>query len=182
MGDLGVRQGAEQVHVEAFVAQATVEGLDEGVAPPLPGGMNSIPILVPAHSVSAAAIISGPLSNRSTAGPPPRVAVIRFSSVGSTSPVMERSTSPPRHSRVCSSIADRILTGRPSVVESPATDKRSSLISGARHTQEGRRILPLAYSMPPLCLLNNDRRYSLIIGSLPNNGTHAIFRQSGCPF
>jgi hypothetical protein len=60
--------------------------------------MNSIPVLVPAHSASAAAIISGPLFNRSTAGPPPpRVAVIRFSSVASTSPVMERSTSPPRH-------------------------------------------------------------------------------------
>ena len=84
-----------------------------------PGGMNSIPVLVPAHSASAAAIISGPVVHRSTAGPPPpRVAVIRFSSVASTSPVMERSTSPPRHSRVCSSTTDRILTGRPSVVES----------------------------------------------------------------
>ena len=65
-----------------------------------PGGMNSIPVLVPAHSASAAAIISGPLSNRSTTGPPPpRVAVIRFSSVASTSPVMERSTSPARPDR-----------------------------------------------------------------------------------
>ena len=34
------------------------------------------------------------------------------------SPVMERSTRPPRHSRVCSSTMDTILTGRPSVVAS----------------------------------------------------------------
>jgi hypothetical protein len=32
-----VGQAPEQVDVEAFVAQATVEGLDEGVAPRLPG-------------------------------------------------------------------------------------------------------------------------------------------------
>ena len=35
-----------------------------------------------------------------------------------SSPVMLRSTRPPRHSRVCSSTMDTILTGRPSVVAS----------------------------------------------------------------
>ena len=88
-GDLGVGQGPEQVQVETFVAQATV-----------------------------AAIISGPLSNRSTVGPPPRVNAIWLSSAPSTSAVMDRSTSPPRHSRVCSSTTGRILIGWPSVVES----------------------------------------------------------------
>ena len=36
----------------------------------------------------------------------------------STSAVIERSTSPPRHSRVCSSMMDAILIGRPSLVAS----------------------------------------------------------------
>jgi hypothetical protein len=42
----------------------------------------------------------------------------------SWSPVMERATSPPRHSRVCSSMMEAILTGRPSV------HKQADVIAG----------------------------------------------------
>lgn len=117
-GDPGVGQGPEQVDVEALVAESGVERLSKGFFQGSPGGMNSIPVRVPAHSTVAAAIISGPLSSCSTAGAQPRRPTSRFSSRARMSAVIERSTGPPRASRVCSSRIVRILIGRPSVVES----------------------------------------------------------------
>src|SRR6202795_1322609 len=83
-----------------------------------PGGINSIPVRVPAHSANAPAIISGPFSSRSPPGATPGSVTMSSSSLASRSAVMDRFTRPPRHSRVCSSTADKILIGRPSVVES----------------------------------------------------------------
>ncbi len=60
----------------------------------------------------------GSVSIRNTRGATPRRVTMRSSSPGSPSAVIDLSTRPPTHSRVRSSTAERILIGRPSVVES----------------------------------------------------------------
>ena len=69
--DLGLEQGGELLDVEQLVADAAVEGLDEGVLP-WRAGLDEF-VVVPAirhQSRSAQAMISGPLSMRRCSGAP----------------------------------------------------------------------------------------------------------------
>jgi hypothetical protein len=83
-----------------------------------PGGMKCRPTWPADQSAIALQANSGPLSHRSTTGNVPRSVARWSSSPIRCSPVMLRSTIPPKHSRVCSSTIETILIGRPSVVES----------------------------------------------------------------
>jgi hypothetical protein len=114
----GLRQGPEAVDVETFVADAGVEGFDVAVARRLTGRDKVQTDLPEAQSAIAPQANSGPLSHLSTVGNVPRSTARRSSAPIRWSPVMLRSTIPPRHSRVCSSMIDTILIGRPSVVTS----------------------------------------------------------------
>jgi hypothetical protein len=70
-GDVGVGQRPEQAHVDASSRRRPLKDSMKGLRHGSAGGMNSIPLLAPAHSTSAASISSGPLSNRSAARPTP---------------------------------------------------------------------------------------------------------------
>ena len=94
--DPSMSQCPERVEVQALVAQPAVERFDERVSPRLAGRDEQHPGSGGgAHSASAAAIISGPLSKRSTFGPAPLSITMRSSSAASPSAVIDRSTSPP---------------------------------------------------------------------------------------
>src|SRR5690606_3918679 len=75
-----------------------------------PGGMYDRPVRVPAQSDIASLMNSGPLSDLSTAGAP-RMATRSSRCAVSRSEVIDRSVSPPMHSRVCSSTIEQILIG-----------------------------------------------------------------------
>lgn len=106
------------VDVEAFVADAGVERFDVAVAPGFARRNEVQSDLCVSPVAIALQANSGPLSHRSTIGKVPRWAATRSSSSMRCSPVILRSTIPPRHSRVCSSMMEAILIGRPLVVTS----------------------------------------------------------------
>lgn len=103
-----------------------------------------------AHSAIAAQANSnsGPLSHRSTRGRLPRSTATWRSSAMRCSPVIDRSTNPPRHSRVCSSTMDTILIGRPSVVTS--NWKSTAHTRSGASAVIGRGGYPVAFAPPPL--------------------------------
>jgi hypothetical protein len=92
-----------------------IKGFDQGVCATARPANKRRPVRVPAHSAKAAATIAAPLSIRSIRRPTPRRATMLSSLTASCSAAIDRPTSLPRHSRVCSSKTDKILIGRPSV-------------------------------------------------------------------
>jgi len=96
-----VSEGQKPVLVQALVAEAPVEALDESVLLGLPGAMKRrwTPLSY-APTSSARLVSSGPLSIMIFAGLTPRSAITRSSTVATRAPRIDVSTSMASDSRV----------------------------------------------------------------------------------
>jgi len=110
------------------------------------GGMMCRPTSPDDQSAIARQANSSPLSHRSTAGKVSGSVARRLSSPTRCSPVILRSTIPPKHSPVCSSTIATILIGHPSVVTSNWKSTAHARLGASEITVGGAVELPW-----PLC-------------------------------
>ena len=145
--DLRVQQRVEAVDVEALVAEPAVERLNVPVPPRRArwdvgqAGAGTCPV---GHRFADEL---RPLSDLSTTGAP-RTATRSSRYAVSRSAVIDRSTSPPMHSRVCSSTIEQILIGRP--VRRRRTGSPPPAPRSARPLLRGRRSRADAFATPLL--------------------------------
>ena len=116
---LGLEHGVERLDREDFVADAGAKRLDERV---LPGGARldeaAAAAAEPAPVADGVAVISGPLSIRTSSGAAPRSRTIWSSTRTAWSASIERATRIAKASRVCSSTTWSSFNVRPSTVVS----------------------------------------------------------------
>ena len=111
--------------------------------------MNKIPTRSPAQSAIASQASSGPLPQPNIAGYP-RTVARRSSTSMSRSAVTERSTRPPRHSRVSSSTMDTPAIGRPSVVASNWKSTAQTLFGASAFGRPGAVLGAGAFASSPV--------------------------------